>query len=99
MLVDVLQTLRHLSESDIAELPALTDELGLRLEAALCLDLVAQLFDVAAAAELARHVDPAQRPYRGLVTPRTALTFPNSRLAVVRHHLFRVAQYLVPRLP
>lgn len=97
MLVDVLQTFRRLGATDIAALPAMSRELRLTLEAGLCLDLVAQLFDVPAAAELARRVDPTQRPYRRLITPHTALAFPHSRLAVARHHLFRAFQYLVPR--
>lgn len=97
MLVDVLQTYRHLGEAGIIALPAMARELRVTLEAGLCLDLVAQLFDVPAAAELARRVDPVKRPYRGLVTPQTALAFPHSRLAVARHHLFRAFQYVVQR--
>src|SRR5690606_24845411 len=89
MLVDILQTFRRLSEADIAALPRLAGELGMTLEAGLCLTLIAALFEVPPAAELARHVDPARRPCRALVSPRTVLAFPHSRRAVARHHLFR----------
>lgn len=97
MLIDVLQTYRRLSAADIGALPRLAAELRLSLEAGLCLDLVAQLFDVPAAGDLARRVDPVHRPYRLLVTPGTVLAYPRSRMASARHHLFRAFQYLVPR--
>ncbi|MGN6489214.1 MAG: nucleotidyltransferase family protein [Devosia sp.] len=97
MLVDVLQTYRRLGLHDVAMLPQLAAELGLALEVGLCLDLVAKLFEVPAAAELARDVDPVERPYRRLVSPGTVLAYPKSRMAAARHHLFRPCQYLVPR--
>lgn len=97
MLVDVLQTYRRLRPGDVAVLPQLAAELGLALEVGLCLDLVAKLFDIPAAAELARNVDPVERRYRRLVSPGTVLAYPTSRTAAARHHLFRAYQYMVPR--
>ena len=101
LLVDVLQALRHLGERDLDRLADVTDALGMRLEVLLCLDLVASLFDEAAAQGALARLEPG-RNYawtRRLINGAAVLdtwrdTGHHSR---IRRHALRWMQHIVPR--
>lgn len=94
LLVDVLQAFRHLSDEHLSQLPAVADKLSLRLETSLCLRLVANVFGVKNAGDMADLLAlPIQSPIAAaLVTPQSLLvTHGTSRL---RRHAFRWLQSL-----
>lgn len=93
--VDVLQTFRHLDDTEISCIPGLATEMRMKPETALCLRLIAELFGQDKAVEPARAI--GEHWWSGLITADTVLSFPDSRWAVMRHHLFRAFQYRVPR--
>jgi hypothetical protein len=97
LLVDVLQTFRQLDDADFTALPGMARELGVSLETALCLRLVGALFTIEPAAEMALRIENKPSVFTRLIDGESLLEFPRSGVAVVRHHLFRAYQYLVPR--
>ena len=94
LLVDVLQAFRHLSDEQMSQLPAVADNLSLRLETSLCLKRVSDMFGVKNAGDMAdRLALPIQSQLAAaLVTPQSLLaTHGTSRL---RRHAFRWLQSL-----
>ena len=94
LLVDILQAFRCLSDDEIAMLPAVAAQLSLRLEVALCLNLVADTFEEprakATAKQMALFVQSSLA--NSLVSPSMLLeTQGQSRL---RRHMFRWLQSL-----
>ncbi len=101
LLVDVLQALRHLGERDLDRLADVTDALGMRLEVLLCLDLVASLFDEAAAQGALARLEPG-RNYawtRRLINGAAVLdTWRDAgHHSRIRRHALRWMQHIVPR--
>lgn len=99
LLVDVLQAWRHLSADEVAALPQLAQQLGLALEARLCLELIADLFDVPGAQDVARRIagGGASSLATRLVDGAAVLAAPTAFLSKVRRHTFRGLQRIVPR--
>ncbi|WP_055047994.1 nucleotidyltransferase family protein [Devosia sp. A16] len=99
LLVDVLQAWRRLTPDDAAALPEMARRLGLALEARLCLELIAELFALPAAAAAARRIvggTPSALATR-LVDGAAVLAAPTAFLSKVRRHAFRGLQRIVPR--
>lgn len=97
LLVDVLQAVRRLTGADEAILDAVAARLGTRLEVAVTLGLVGELFGEARATRLAaRHLDHrAVRLGHRLITPATVLAAPaGSVRSRLRRHAFRQLQQL-----
>jgi hypothetical protein len=99
LLVDVLQAFRHLSSGEVAELPEMSRRLGLALEARLCLELIAELFDVPGAGAAAGRIvgGSASSLATRLVDGAAVLAAPAAFLSKVRRHSFRGLQRIVPR--
>lgn len=99
LLVDVLQAFRHLAPDEVAALPEMARRLGLTLEARLCLELIAELFDVPGASTAARHIagGRANTLATRLVDGGAVLAAPTAFLSKVRRHTFRGLQRIVPR--
>jgi hypothetical protein len=99
LLVDVLQAWRHLTPDEVAGLPEMARQLGLALESRLCLELIAELFDVPEASTAARHIagGRASRLATRLVDAAAVLAAPTAFLSKVRRHTFRGLQRIVPR--
>ncbi len=94
LLVDILQAFRRLSEAEVAVLVTVAAQLSLRLEVALCLNLIADTFGDPRAKHVAQRVAlPAQSALASsLVSPQMLLeTQGQSRL---RRHAFRWLQSL-----
>lgn len=99
LLVDVLQAWRHLTSDEVAALPDMARQLGLALEARLCLELIAELFDLPAANAAADRIagGSASRLATHLVDGATVLAAPSAFFSKVRRHSFRGLQRIVPR--
>lgn len=99
LLVDVLQAWRHLAPDEVAVLPEMARRLGLALEARLCLELIAELFDVPAARAAAGRIagGSASGLATRLVDGAAVLAAPTTFLSKVRRHTFRGLQRIVPR--
>jgi hypothetical protein len=99
LLVDVLQAWRHLSPDEVALLPEMARRLGLGLEARLCLELIAELFDAPAAHAAAGRIDggSASGFATRLVDGAAVLAAPTAFFSKVRRHTFRGLQRIVPR--
>jgi len=99
LLVDVLQAFRHLAPDEVAALPDMSRRLGLALEARLCLELIAELFDAPIAGLTAGQV--AGGNVSGLasrlVDGAAVLAAPSAFFSKVRRHTFRGLQRIVPR--
>lgn len=96
LLVDVLQAFRRLPADGMDRLADVAQKLSLRLEAALCLELVAQLFGEERAAEWARRIGPPRQAAiaRALVSPQSVLEVEGSKASRLRRHAFRWLQSL-----
>ncbi|OEO32920.1 hypothetical protein VW23_008890 [Devosia insulae DS-56] len=99
LLVDLLQAFRHLSPDEVTALPEIARQLGLALEARLCLELVAELFDAPGAGVAAGRIagGSASRLATRLVDGAAVLAAPTAFLSKVRRHSFRGLQRIVPR--
>lgn len=99
LLVDVLQAFRHISPDEVTELPDMARRLGLALEARLCLELIAELFDVPAAGSAASRIagGSASSLATRLVNGAAVLAAPTAFISKVRRHSFRGLQRIVPR--
>lgn len=101
LLVDVLQAFRILSQEDLAALDRILDRIPARLETAICLRLVDDLFDVADAnstlAEITGGSELAKR--KNFVDAETVLDsyFDAARRSKIRRHAFRFMQKVAPR--
>jgi hypothetical protein len=99
LLVDVLQAFRRLTPDEVTALPEMARQLGLALEARLCLELVAALFEVPGAVAVAGRIvgGSASRLATRLVDGAAVLAAPTAFLSKVRRHSFRGLQRIVPR--
>lgn len=99
LLVDVLQAYRHLTADEVATLPDMSRRLGLALEARLCLELIAELFDIPGAGAAASRIagGNASNLATRLVDGAAVLAAPTAFLSKVRRHTFRGLQRIVPR--
>lgn len=99
LLVDVLQAWRHLAPDEVAVLPEMARQLGLALEARLCLELIAQLFGVPAAHAAAGRIagGSASGLAARLVDGAAVLAAPTAFVSKVRRHTFRGLQRIVSR--
>ncbi|CAN7157292.1 nucleotidyltransferase family protein [Devosia sp. LjRoot16] len=99
LLVDVLQAFRHLTPDEVTALPEMARRLGLGLEARLCLELVAALFEVPGAGAAAGRIagGSASSLATRLVDGAAVLAAPTAFLSKVRRHSFRGLQRIVPR--
>ncbi|MEX3011353.1 nucleotidyltransferase family protein [Hoeflea sp. TYP-13] len=101
LLVDVLQAVRRLEDRDVEHLDQVLDQLGARLEALVCLDLVDALFDNFTATQAQEKLS-GRRDYRRcrrLVTADAVFDTWNDRghRSSMRRNTFRLAQHVVPR--
>lgn len=98
-LVDVLQAFRKLDTDDREKLPRLAADLHLGIETALCLRLIAEMFDEPAAAELASRFTPGPLASlgRGMITAQVVIEAPYSRMSRLRRHAFRWIQRTIRR--
>ena len=98
-LVDVLQAFRKLDTNDREKLPQLAADLHLSIETALCLRLIAEVFDETAAAELASRFTfgPLASLGRDMITAQVVIDAPYSRMSRLRRHAFRWIQRTIRR--
>ena len=101
LLVDVLQAFRTLSQEDLAALDRILDRIPARLETALCLELVDELFDVVEAKTVlaAITVNSNFRNRKKFVDADTVLGsyFDTGKRSKIRRHGFRLMQKVVSR--
>ena len=101
LLVDVLQAFRTLSQEDLAALDRILDRIPARLETAICLELVDELFDVVEAktALAAITVNSNLRNRNKFVGADTVLDsyFDTGKRSKIRRHGFRIMQKVVSR--
>lgn len=101
LLVDVLQAFRNLSEEDLAALDRILDRIPARLEMAICLELVHDLFGVVEAKDAIAAItgNPSLRNRKKIVDADTVLDsyFDTSKRSKVRRHGFRIMQKVVSR--
>jgi len=99
LLVDVLQAFRHLTPDEVTALPGMARRLGLALEARLCLELIAELFDVPSAIVAAGRIagGKASSLATRLVNGASVLAGPTAFFSKVRRHSFRGLQHIAPR--
>ena len=101
LLVDVLQALRRLDETDVEHLVRVLPQLRARLEVLLCLDLVDVLFDEPAAKRVMERLSAGRdyRHSRRLVTADAIIdTWSDTgRRSKVRRHAFRWMQHIARR--
>jgi hypothetical protein len=101
LLVDVLQAFRILSQEDLDALDRILGQIPARLETAICLELVDDLFDVVdakdALAEITRGSNLENR--KKFVDAETVLNsyFDTAKRSKVRRHAFRLMQKVAPR--
>lgn len=99
LVVDVLQAYRRLAADEVAALPEMARQLGLALESRLCLELIAELFDVPEAGAAAARIvgGRASSLATRLVDGAAVLAAPTAFLSKVRRHTFRGLQRIAPR--